>query len=767
MNLPGFPPSIVVHHPIASDLFLIRMARGPIKVDPKPVIPPVHHILCIDCSGSMSGELQKIASQIKKKLPKMLGEHDLVSVVWFSGRGEHGILAEMESCSTAKGLTTLNTMVDRWLKPVGLTGFKEPIEDVDHLVQSSLEKHPKHVVNFFFMSDGCDNQWPKSEIFSTLLGLTRKQNVIASSTFVEYGYYADRAMLSKMAETAGGSLLFAEDFDQYEPVFDTAVQKKGKKVNRVPVPIGGDPVLGFAFALFEGDLLTFSVNKGEIQVPEDLDEIAYLSTTPVGEAHPSIDSIAHDQTSPELAAGHKKRRGLGGAYAAVSLYATRMKPKVVLPLLKAIGDISFIEEFSTCFGKQRYSKFQEQAKDAALEPQVRFVKGRDPKLVPDENAFTLLDLLQILQDDDANLVLLDDPEFKYNRIGRKRVDADEDALKFVANKVDGYPIASLVWNQDRPNVSFMVRQEGAVDLTSKTLDNAILGAGGVTGLHSRKLPNPFPTFRFRNFTIVKDGLVNIDKLPVTVTQRTLEKLIARAPACWAAGAWEGKDDHKVVRCVFDLSKLPILNRAMVKDVKAEELLTREYQLMKLKAQEKVFNHYRKEHFPRSSQAYAQLYGADAAEWLKSVGLTDYNGFNPKQKTAAVTDYYMGKELAVSLKGLSALPTVKDAIDKKKNIGGQLMTPAIDRVEEFLKSKVYTSSADQSKMFSAFLDAESKALNLEKRKLMNELSKTKFAILVGQTWFSDFDSIEDTTMTIQVDGRSIECKVEMNEIKIEI
>lgn len=792
------------HHKIGSDLYLVRQTIPQNGTAEVKVTPPVHHVLIIDCSGSMSGDLPKIREQLKKKLPRLLQEKDLISVVWFSGKGQHGVLFEAEPVPTLADLKIVNTAIDRWLKPIGLTGFKEPLEDAGKLVAGVAKRHPSHAPSLFFMSDGCDNQWDRASILAAVEETV--QAGVASTTIVEYGYYADRAFLARMAECAGGSLIFAEDFDRYDPIFETAVSKRtASTAKRVHVELKSGPgaIGGFAFALHDGDLLTFSQTSGAegnaVAVPEGVLEIAYLSGTPVG-----LPGLLSDLSEVAKNAAIVNRTTeaqkvlepsvVSTAYAALSLFATRMKPEIVFPILKALGDVRFIEEFANCFGKQRYSAFQDLAKSAAFDAKVRFTSGRDPNRVPPEDAFTLLDFIQLLQEDEGNRVILDHSAFKYSRISRGRKDADdatadgEAPLKFVADAApDGYPVSSIVWNEDRPNVSFMVRKEGHVDLSAKILSNKIQSVERtVRDKQIEALPRKFPTWIFRNYAVVKDGLVNIEVLPVRLTEATTRKLfdIGKvagrdcAVACVVAPATAdlklknaepvGRDDVWLV----DLKSLPIVNRKMIKAASAKKLFEDAYELTKRRAAQKVFNAFQKEKFPKESKGYKIVYGDEAAAWLKEQGLTDYNGFAPRQVQAPSVDFYIGKELSTHLKGLSSLPSMKEAIEKrakgKLTPSAALLTPFVKQVEDFLDSTTYEKSKDKDKVFEAWLASEAKAATKAVRGLMGEMARTKFAIVVGQSWFIEFDSIDQNQMSILADdGSDLECRVEMKEVEINI
>lgn len=266
---------------VSDNLYLIRqtIASGK-QAAVKPVEVPTNHVVVIDCSGSMYGELPKIREQLKKKLPKLLKDTDTVSIIWFSSRGQFGTLLEAEPVATLTDLQSVNQAIDRWLRPMSLTGFKEPMEEASRVIDRISKKRPNTVFSLFFMSDGCDNQWSRAEI----LKATEKTAAgLASTTIVEYGYYADRPLLTAMAEKAGGSLIFSEDFDRYAPQFEAAMQKRPVGAKKVEVKVGGDPIGAFVYALQDGDLLTFAVEEGKVSVPEGLAEVYYVSPTKVGE----------------------------------------------------------------------------------------------------------------------------------------------------------------------------------------------------------------------------------------------------------------------------------------------------------------------------------------------------------------------------------------------------------------------------------------------------------------------------------------------------
>jgi hypothetical protein len=319
---------------------------------------------------------------------------------------------------------------------------------------------------------------------------------------------------------------------------------------------------------------------------------------------------------------------------------------------------------------------------------------------------------------------------------------------------DGVPVDALIYNEERPNVSVQVRREGVVNLKARK-------AGG----HA-KVPDAFPTFTFRNYTIIRDGLVNVETLPLMLTKETLKKLKA---AAIPAAAMSTTNNGGVL---INLRVLPIINRTMVKETSAKTLFELDYELTEARAAQKVYNTYLKDNFEkRSSEGFKVLYGEEDANWLKEQGITDYSGFGPKGKQAAQQDVYMGKELHVALKGLSSLPTLKDVQTRiasgKHTASSSLMAPYVQEVEDFLKSKVYSKAADQPKVFKAWLEGQASAAKKEVRALLYQVSQIRMSVIVGQTWFKEFSSLDENTLTFDIKGQSVTGTVTMKEIEVPI
>lgn len=747
---------------------------------------PTDHIVVIDCSGSMYNELPKIRQQLKNKLAMMLKEDDTVSIVWFSSKGQFGLVVEGVPLRTAVDLTGVHRAIDQYLRPMGLTGFVEPLEETARVIER-LRK-PGRAVNLFFMSDGHDNQWSKDRILQVSEKL---QTMVSSAAVVEYGWYCNRPLMVQMAERLGATELLAETFPQYEPIFETAMTKKMAGTKKIEVELSTPAKHGFAFTIYDGEIITFAVDDRRVLVSEGLPHLYWFSELPGN----SSDTMTY--TIPAL-----EPEGATAYYAGLIPLTQRMLSTDIFRVLKVLGDVRLIRQFGNCFGKQAYVEFQNTVTEAVFDPARRLLEGYNPNEVPAEDAYTVIDLLYALAADDGNLFYPSHEAFNYERTGRKALQADavlseaettrigqiaqqlpatrdpqevvrlqqelsglvqtKHSLEFKATDPNaGYPVSSLVLNEERPNISAQVRIPGTVELPRKDID-----PNTFTEIPEFNLPGEISTSIVRNYTIVRDGIRNVKVLPVSLTETTHAALVKN-------GVLADLDWQEYFVYEIDLVQLPLINRKMVKAVSAKEMFQTQYDLLCLKGSQKVFKYYHDEHFPSmATTGFTEQYGPDAAAWLADLGIKDY-GFSPKVELAEATESYYGKELKVSIKGLSSLPSVKSVLDKrgKKKLTNAetLLVKAIEEVEGFLSGAAYTSLTGnpQHELLRVWLTSRTKDTISQVRRTMRALSEIKFSIIVGQVWFNEFESLDENSLTMALGGNDLVCTANLNEVEIKV
>jgi hypothetical protein len=733
----------------------------------KPSRPdPVHHIVVVDVSGSMSDDLPDLREQLKAKLANLIGLDDTLTVIAFSGRSQvYTLFCGVDAPSLDK-LQEIKGSIDRWLRPIGFTAFREPLEAA---LAAAKKSAPGMANSLIFMSDGQDNQWSKEYIMSAVKELAP---VLGAATFVEYGYNADRQMLNEMAAAVGGKVIFAEDLPSYQIALDTELKRTVFGVPRREFSVA-DAIESkvFSFDQGDGELKVYTVDgDGKVFVPETTRSLYWLTDAKLPAA-PNI----QDFESP--------------VYAALSVFSAMMRPKVVKALLRFLGDVYMIDSFSGCFGKQRYTDFQQKSLAAVFDPSERYTKGRDNSYYPDGDTLTVLEFLAMIGGEDR--VLIHSDKFNYRRISKKRdssisVSDDElyrlmsdidsmrgagtvdglakvkeqieriilmkSGLKFMPNDAPtvGYPVDDLVLNKDRANVSMRFVIEGWVNLAG--FDDGAFADSGI--------PYIFPTHIYRNYAVIADGILNIPVMHMRMSNKLIVKLSSlllqgRVPLGFVEDLGDGTS-------LVHLKKLPIVNDNMVERSSARELFESELSLANLKAKIKVFKSFRE--VKASDDKFVQLYGLDGAEKLERLGLSS-RGFIPAPSFAPASDKYMTRELRVSLSGLSSLPSVDYVKERLAAVGmdglkiaQRMMADALVDVE-----RIKASGGD----FYKTIDERLSALDAMAKSISIEIAKKKFAILVGQEWFVEFSSLEDNEMALKWNGIDVKCKVEMKEVEVEI
>lgn len=699
---------------IDKDLFLHGFTL-PLPTKGKTVAPPpTHHVAVIDCSGSMGGELPVLRKQLAQKLPSLLAPGDFFSLVWFSGRTDAGIALDHVSVKSLKDIDKLQKTLEKWLRPIGMTGFVKPANLAEELFKADLGKPVRK--SLLFLSDGCENQSSQNEV---LVSFHRLAQVVDTSVVVEYGYYADRAMLGKLAALTGGSVVLSKDFDDYEVVFERAL-RNGPQEKLVEVQLPVPALGGIVFSVdgptdnpTERTLRVFEVDaENRVHVPEGY----------------AIDFLSREQGQNTVSLPAP----LAALHAALAVFGHRMDGKVVRQLLMKARNVELADVYPRCFGKQRYAEFVEMATSYATSLSCNaLVAIPTGDVVFEKNALTIPELLAMLTADPEARFLPHDPMFQYARMSRARDDASGTGLTFErAENKDGVPFLGLTWNEERANISALVSYLGTVNLKD-ALPAALQG----------KLPEVFPSKIFRNYNFVRDGIVHLDLLPVIVSDRTLNAIQVRNPHVVRQSAVRA-DRVGFYYAVLDLRRLAVTNWELANAVSARDFFLREHALHQARSRQKVFRAMLDEAAPAArvearSEGLAKLYGDEAAAWLRSVGITD-NGFAPtKTAQAASTDVYEAQALQVSMDGMNSLPSWKEF--KASMLKGGAIKPRIAAMADAHATGLTASAEGLKKLLEGAV--------AETRRLIAEQARTRFTILTGQVWFGEATEPDRCVMTL--------------------
>ena len=757
---------------IKDNLYLAQQVVRPEQQKEQIVELSTQHIFVIDCSGSMSGELSTIRKDLFNKISTILKPSDSVTIIWFSGRNQYGVILEDYTVHSNIALEKVREIINKYLTPQGLTAFKQPLEEVKSVIERVRDNKPHMLHSMFFLTDGYDNQFSTKEILKATSDLGDYLN---SATIVEYGWYCNRELLSKMAQEIGGVHTFSQNFQDYEPYL-TKQFTSDNRGKRTYIELENSPQFDMVFNIVDGDIVMYKTNENNeilINVGGDTNIFYFTDSSVVELGNYNVHNLEYVK---EYFSNRIESEMIQGMYASLFAFSRKSDYGMVSEILKALGDAHFITEKANTFGTQKINELEAKFLDAVNDSSKRYIDGYNPNLEPAEDAYCVLDMMQDLMTQEGNYWYPQHEAFNYKRIGsktiakmadlseedRQRIDDLLDSkkldeaqklleeikknqptqLKFnYDSDLQAFPFYDLVWNETRANLSVQVNYKGHVELPENQLG----------------LPEQFPTNQFRNYTLIKDGIVYNYTLPISFGKETFEKLQSN-------GLLENETFEEGKIYVLDFSKLPVINRKMIGTLSAKELFTNEWELLKLKSTNAVYNYYKKLKFQNTSKGFSEQYGKEATEWLATFGLKDY-GFNPPKSVEKQGEQIDVNVLEVKIEKMSTTPGKKEIESAERKINAkEPLTPkealAENAIKEFGQfTGLIKEIANQDKMLEDWLYQKSKFFRTEKNRLMSEISKAKFLTIVGKSWFMEFSDRNQNEMTLNLDSQDVKFKVE--------
>jgi len=756
---------------IKDNLYLANQIVKPEQQKEQIVDLSTQHVFVIDCSGSMSGELSSIRKDLFNKISTILRPNDSVTIIWFSGRNQYGVILEDYSVNSNIALEKVREIINKYLTPQGLTAFKQPLEEVKAVIQRVRDNKPNMLHSMFFLTDGYDNQFSTKEI---LKATSELGDFLNSATLVEYGWYCNRELLSKMAQEIGGVHTFSQNFQDYEPYL-TKQFTSDNRGKRTYIELDNSPKFDMVFNIVDGDVVMYKTNENNeilINVGGETN-IFYFTETADFSLDMTLNPLSHIK---ECYDSRIESEIITGLYASLFAFSRKSDYGMVSEILKALGDAYLITEKANTFGTQKINELEAKFLDAVNDFSKRYIDGYNPNLEPAEDAYCVLDMMQDLMTQEDNYWYPQHEAFNYKRIGSKTIAkmadlSDEDRQKIedlLDNKkldeaqqlieeikknqpiqlkfhydsdLQAFPFYDLVWNESRANLSVQVNYKGYVEIPDNEFG----------------LPKQFPTNQFRNYTLIKDGIVYNYTLPVSLGREMFDKLQSN-------GLLENEVYEECKIYVLDFSKLPVINRKMINTLSAKELFTNEWELLKLKSTNAVYNYYKKLKFQNTSKGFVEKYGKEATEWLATLGLKDY-GFNPPKSVEKQGEQIDVNILEVKIEKMSSTPGKKEIESAERKINAkEPLTPKEALVENAIKefgqfTGLIKEVTNQDKMLEDWLYEKSKFFRTEKNRLMSEISKAKFLTIVGKSWFVEFSDRNQNEMTLTLDSQDVKFKVE--------
>jgi hypothetical protein len=720
------PNLVLVEQPVAVNQNAPRRATG------------INHIWIYDRSGSMYGVLPQLAKDLCEKV-RSLPVGDTLTLGWFSSEGERNFMVKGYKITGPEDHQKLADVINKNKHTLGTTCFSEILNDTDQVLKDLSVFSSEFALCFF--TDGYPVVSNYSREIESIHGAIKKiAGRIASSLLVGYSNYYNKELMSEMAAKLGGALIHSESLMAFSreltSFMDQARENGAKQIVEISAPLSKGSVV-------------FGVNGRQVAVyePSDKNEVAFVPSEPNASIFVLTNKAPKGATEVTISENELQRPTgkepmIRAAYAASYLLTQRTKSDVALEVLATLGDRALIDSVSNAFTNTEYGRAEAQILDAMTEPKKgRLTQGYAKNYLPPEDAFCLLDVLRILMADEEAFFYPQHDAFDYKRIGVGAKTKDG-YPKFEADPQAKCSLSKLTWNKSMLNLSLQCQIRGTVELQGEYAKHGFTST--------------YPTYVYRNYALVKDGFLNVQKLPVSLSEDAFELLQANGVIDRKLGYLAGNV------YVLSLDAVPVINRAIANGkTSATELCKKAYKELELEAQLKVLNFYKNQLDPDGKANLGKgALTADQELYLQSQGI-GRNGFSPPTEKVEATDFYMAKEFEIKIKGHSSLPKVDEVIEKAKKGGkltptGQLIKSGVDLYQSncLAKSEKATLSA---------IDDKIGELKRELVKVRSDIQETKFAIILGKKWFDEFSSRDKSTL----DLNGVEYNLAIEETKVEV
>ena len=489
-----------------------------------------HHIIIVDRSGSMSCAM----SDLKESLKKVLALHEY---------HQEGILVSLMSYSSSGDLTTHfrqvpidkvdMSQIDR-LRATRLTCISQALQQVGSLID------PSHVTGITLHSDGYANDpssfSEKQAIIDACVELS-KRNVFVNT--VSHSDYADYQLLSRIANQASGRCMRAVKIKElYDSIVGTFATLVSGSVATLKVKNEGESYLvyiddvGKKIIGSSGDMELAGVNKtspGTIWGFTKVDEGVYNRAGQYAEAynHGAVCAFAR----AKLAEGNiNVAKYILASTGNVTLFRKNWRASNSSQIAEMAADLE-----NAVFGSMAYA-FQK------------------PPIVVDDTVTVLRVLSTIEEYKDAVTLNFNRFLSGYNRRGLKRINGERDATgKLTEPWLDTVhvgdtefgTISGLDISTTAANISITVTQK--CRLIQKGSGQPIYRVAGVS-------VDPLTTFK--SYTIVGDGELTVDEIPVGISTQVAFKALNDLGVLYLFGKRPTEFDHKQVYSVV-LADLPV------------------------------------------------------------------------------------------------------------------------------------------------------------------------------------------------------------------
>lgn len=699
---------------------------------------PINHTWIYDRSASMYDSLPELIKQLII-LSKKLSKGDTLTLGWFSGEGDYNFILKGFRISDDSDYALLEETLRKNSTTRNTTCFSEILEDMENVIRDlSIFSN---IFSLHFFTDGhpvVSNY--KREIDNIFSAIKKIKGKVHTAMFVGYGAYYNKELMSQMAEKLGALLIHSSMISEYANSITKLVKLSETQEPKEEIePIVQNPLA--VYSVTDQGVVVYSIDEdGKLYVNPEKEKstfIYYLSTEKPNKKSwkkVTVDEINFIDTEDKIGKA---------LYAGALVLTQQVKTDLALEVIGKVGDKNIVDSITNAFTIEEYGVVEENLNKSIGDVSLRFTNGRDPNYLPPVDAFCVLDLLKMLVKDKKAAFFPYHKDFDYERIGVANVNKND--TKFKANADTRCPFNKLVMHKNRLNLNINTTIRGTVNL--KSVDGLTPASVGFA--------ETYPTFMFRNFTIIKDGRVHTKKIYITSSNDTY---------CFLKNKGFVINDSFTKDGIYgiDLSKLPAINRKIANGrTSAVELCKMVYEENKLQGLIKTIKFYKgsdEEEIKKSTP-----FSEDQIKILEASDIKVKDGsYYPSASKGEASDKYMAKCFEIKLAGFSSLPAVNKVLDKitaNKN-----RTPVETLIENGID--MYNGVKDtfsKKEMEQAWLESTLTDLQKQLNEVRSKIQETKFSVILGKRWFDEWNSMDNCD--IEVDGMKFSFILSEEEVEI--
>lgn len=576
----------------------------------KPVktLTDIHHVLLMDGSGSMYPHAGQVVTSVKN-IVGALPDGDKFTLIQFRGVDDYTVHMLRASCDDSA-----LQYIDKLSRVGGTTCFSSPVNHTVEISNNSVVDE-NMVVHLFTDGEPVVPWSDEDELQRVLTSLDSiSSKLLAVNTYGFGSYYSESIMNAVSTHYPSSTFTHLSSCDNKfsEAMIRNAAANRAL-ISGSTIELSGDNVIRVSV-----DNVMFGSSGNHRYVDGDM--FVVVNPTEVSQDAPTKE---HQVTALYALSAMYMQSGDG--YKARELLQHNIKDK---HLVEVVED-AFTKE-------ERYTATRELIA-ATTTVSKRWVSGLTG-VVSARNAVSVYALLNTLRDIKFDIIPYHEEASEYKRVGRS---ADKSKSAFIkAEDEICTSLSRLVWNSKRANLSVGFTVPGSVAVSAS--DAAIYGVEKI------------PTYIHRNHTIIKDGVLNMERIVVRHHPDAADELVQLIPH---AAEFINETD-----VLIKLNRLPLMSST---DVDAnilkgsviyqlcESLYSRQVESKVLR---KLINNDSSVQKPNPLAALHDLYGIQSdGSYREESGSTALTGDE---------DYYTAREFTFTLKGCSAVPKVETKAGSK-------------------------------------------------------------------------------------------------------